>query len=170
MRKTTSGLSRLSIWGSRTRESSGTLKSHAFSYLQVQSGNATRNGFSFLEVQVALLLFGVTLAGLGPLVVMQLKQLEKIEGRFSDRTTHYLVPTTDPWARKLGAAASISIKKLNPGTPLLLNQTPPVNDVSIVSIAKSLTSEEVTAHVSVTVIPSGGGILGNGNGKKGKAK
>jgi prepilin-type N-terminal cleavage/methylation domain-containing protein len=111
----------------------------------------TRNGFSFLELQVALVLFGIALTGLGPLLVMQLKQLEKIEGRFSDRTTYYLVPTSDEWARKLGAAASI--KKIYPGTPPPSNQTPPVNDVSIVSIAKSLTSEEVTAHVSVTVIP-----------------
>ena len=130
----------------------------------------TRSGFSFLELQVALVLFGIALAGLGPLVVMQLKQIEKIERRFSDRTTHYLVPTTDPWARKLGAAASISIKKVDPGTLPPLNQTPPVNVVSIVSIAKSLTSKEVTAHVSVTAIPSGGGILGIGNGKKGLGK
>ncbi len=111
----------------------------------------TRSGFSFLELQVALVLFGIALAGVGPLVVMQLKQLEKIESRFSDRTTYYLVPTTDQWARKLGAAASI--KKFNPGTPPPANQTPPANEVSVVSIAKSLTSEEVTAHVSVTVIP-----------------
>ena len=123
----------------------------------------TRSGFSFLELQVALALFGIALAGLGPLMHMQLKQLEKLEGRFSDRTTYYLVPTTDPWARKLGAAASISIKKVDPGTPPPLNQTPPVNAVSIVAIAKSLASEEVTAQVSVTVIPvipSGGVKLG----------
>lgn len=111
----------------------------------------TRSGFSFLELQVALVLLGIALAGLGPLVHMQLKQLEKIEGRFSDRTTYYLVPTTDQWARKLGATASIT--KVNLGMPPPANQTPPVNEVSIVSIAKSLTSEEVTALVTVTVIP-----------------
>lgn len=111
----------------------------------------TRSGFSFLELQVALTLFGIALAGLGPLVLMQLKQLEKFEGRFRDGTTYYLVPSADQWTRKLGVAASID--KTNSGTPPPSNQTSLANEVSIVSIAKSLTSEEVTAHVSVTVNP-----------------
>jgi hypothetical protein len=47
------------------------------------------------------------LAGLGPLVVMQSKQLRKLESRFDDQTTYYLVPSGSAWARKLGAPASI---------------------------------------------------------------
>jgi prepilin-type N-terminal cleavage/methylation domain-containing protein len=66
-----------------------------------------RAGFSFLELQVALVIFGIALAGLGPLVVMQSRQLGKLESRFDHRTTHYLVPSSSAWARKLGASASI---------------------------------------------------------------
>ena len=78
------------------------------------SQNAVRSGFSLLEFQVALVLFGVALAGLGPLVVMQSRQLQRLEARFDDQTTYYLVPSTDAWARKLGAAASIGTE--DPGS------------------------------------------------------
>lgn len=72
-------------------------------------------GFSFLELQVALVVLGIALAGLGPLVVMHLKQMERVEQRTSDGTVYYLVPSTDGWARKLGAAASI--QTADPGPP-----------------------------------------------------
>jgi type II secretory pathway pseudopilin PulG len=74
-----------------------------------------RIGFSLLELQVAFVLFGIALAGLGPLVVMQSRQLQVLEGRFDDQTTYYLAPSTDAWARKLGVAASI--QTLDPGPP-----------------------------------------------------
>jgi type II secretory pathway pseudopilin PulG len=77
--------------------------------------NAARAGFSFLELQVAFVLLGIALAGLGPLVVMQSKQLRMLESRFDHQTAYYLVPSTDSWARKLGAAASIATE--DPGTP-----------------------------------------------------
>ncbi len=70
--------------------------------------NVARTGFSYLELQVAFVLFGVALAGLGPLVVMQSRQLTQLEDRFDDETTYYLIPSTSAWARKLGAAASIA--------------------------------------------------------------
>ena len=72
-------------------------------------------GFSFLELQVAFVAFGIALAGLGPLVVMQLRQVKQLENRFDRQTTHYLVPSTNRWARKLGAAAAI--QTTDPGTP-----------------------------------------------------
>jgi prepilin-type N-terminal cleavage/methylation domain-containing protein len=46
------------------------------------SKQSTRRGFSFLELQVALILLGIALAGLIPLVVMQSKQLKLIEQRW----------------------------------------------------------------------------------------
>jgi hypothetical protein len=109
-----------------------------------------RAGYSLLELQAALVVFGVAVLGLCPLVVMQSRQLKKLEDRFSPQTTYYLVPSTDPWAQKLGAAASSAVQ--DPGASPPPSQTAPVNDVQIVALEKSLTSEEVTAHVSVQVI------------------
>jgi len=76
---------------------------------------AAPSGFSLLELQVAFVLFGIALAGLGPLVVMQLRQIKMLETRFNDQTTYYLAPSTNAWARKLGAAASIQTE--DPGPP-----------------------------------------------------
>ena len=81
----------------------------------VHSKNAPRPGFSLLELQVSFVIFGIALAGLGPLVVMQSRQLQQFESRFDDQTAYYLVPSTDDWARKLGAPASIETE--DPGSP-----------------------------------------------------
>lgn len=74
-----------------------------------------RKGFSLLELQVAFVVFAIAVAGLGPLVVMQSKHLKKIEDRFNDQSTYYLGPSSDEWARKLGAGASL--KTQDPGPP-----------------------------------------------------
>ncbi len=81
-----------------------------------------RQGFSFLDVQVALVVFAVALMGLYPLVVMQSKQAKKIDGWVSPKTTYYLVPSSDEWARKLGAVASIQTQNpgVRPPPPVLL--------------------------------------------------
>lgn len=76
-----------------------------------------RIGFSLLELQVAFVVFGIALAGLGPLVVMQSRQVRELEGRFDDQTTYYLVPATDAWARKLGAPASIDTEDPGAAAP-----------------------------------------------------
>ncbi|MHC4179932.1 MAG: golvesin C-terminal-like domain-containing protein [Planctomycetota bacterium] len=81
--------------------------------------NAVRAGFSLLELQVAFVIFGIALAGLGPLVVMQSRQLQELESRFDDQTTYYLVPSTDAWARKLGAAASIATEDPGPAASVV---------------------------------------------------
>lgn len=77
--------------------------------------NASRTGFSLLELQVAFVLFGIALAGLGPLVVMQSRQLQQLESRLDDQTTYYLVPSTDAWASKLGVPALLETAE--PGAP-----------------------------------------------------
>ena len=69
--------------------------------------NTPRIGYSLLELQVAFVVFGIALAGMGPLVIMQSRQLQTLEGRFDDQTSYYLVPSTDAWTRRLGAPASI---------------------------------------------------------------
>ncbi len=110
-----------------------------------------RAGISLLELQVALVLFGIALAGLGPLVVMHLKQLKRLENRLSDTSTYYLTPSSDAWARKLGAAAAISSAASEPADAA--SPASPTNNIEILSVDKSFAGEEVTVQVSVTAVP-----------------
>jgi hypothetical protein len=75
-----------------------------------------------LELVVAVLLFAIALGGLCPLVVMQSKQLQKLQSRFSSQATYYLAPATDDWTRKLGAAAGLQSQDpgAGPQSPILL--------------------------------------------------
>ncbi len=66
-----------------------------------------RRGFSLVELEVAFVVFAIAMTGLCPLVVMQSKHLKKIENRFSHTNVYYLQPSTDAWARKLGACATV---------------------------------------------------------------
>jgi hypothetical protein len=103
-------------------------------------------GFSMLELQISLVLFGIALTGFGPLVVMHSRQLAKLEKQFSPHTTYYLVPPAEPWARKLGAAASVATSSSagqSNGQPVA------VNDVQIQLVDKTLESQTVTAWVTV---------------------
>jgi hypothetical protein len=85
-----------------------------------------------LEVQVAFVLLGIGLAGLCPLVVVQLRQVRLLELRLRGQMmetsritgvsqtmvivtggvilptpTYYIVPWQNPWARKLGGSAQV---------------------------------------------------------------
>jgi hypothetical protein len=106
-----------------------------------------RAAFSLLELQVAFVVFGIALTGLCPLVVMQTRHVKNLEARLNPQTVYYLVPSSDLWTAKLGAAATVTPQLVVPAPP----PTPPapVNQVQILSLDKSLTSEIVTAHVSV---------------------
>jgi hypothetical protein len=72
-----------------------------------------RYGFSLLELGVAMAVLGFALLGGFPLVVVYSRGLSKLE-RSSPMdlpgvsTTWYLIPSSDPWARKLGAAAQVT--------------------------------------------------------------
>lgn len=81
-----------------------------------------RPGFTFLELQVALVVFAVALSGLYPLVVMQSKHAKKIDGWLSSKSTYFLVPSSDEWARKLGAVASMQTQDpgVKPSAPVML--------------------------------------------------
>ena len=74
-------------------------------------------GFSYLELVVALALFGIALTGTTRLVVTQSRQISKLEGRLNFEGTSYLVPSSDAWARKLGAAAAIDSVDPGPAPP-----------------------------------------------------
>jgi prepilin-type N-terminal cleavage/methylation domain-containing protein len=71
-------------------------------------GQESRCGFSLLELTVALTLFGIALTGVFPLVVMQSRAMASLERRGPVVGRWYLAPSVDPWARKLGAGASLT--------------------------------------------------------------
>jgi hypothetical protein len=79
---------------------------------------------------------------------MQTRHVKNLQARLNPQTVYYLVPFSDSWTAKLGAAASVTSQLVVPTPP----PTPPtpVNQVQILSLDKSLTSEIVTAHVSVS--------------------
>ncbi|HVC98345.1 MAG TPA: prepilin-type N-terminal cleavage/methylation domain-containing protein [Pirellulales bacterium] len=106
-----------------------------------------RRGFTILELEVAMVLFGVALMGVCPLIVMYTKQLRNLQGRFNPQTAYYLVPSADAWTRKLGAAASVVT--VAPGAPQPPGSSTPVNDVEIQSLEKSFTGEAITVYAQV---------------------
>ena len=67
-----------------------------------------RRGFSYLETQVAMVLFMMTVSGVIPLFAIQTRQISRVEGRFPAGTTQYLVQPEGRWAKKLGAPALLS--------------------------------------------------------------
>lgn len=78
----------------------------------------SRPGFSLLELQVALILLGIALAGIGPLTVMRARHLKRIEDRFRPDTRYLLVPDRSEWARKLGSTGTLEpADSANPSTP-----------------------------------------------------
>ena len=110
-------------------------------------GLSFRHAASFLELQMALVVFCVALSGLCPLVIMQSKQLATMQTWMPPETTHYLVPASNIWARKLGAVATMQSTQpaaAGPGAPATI-----VNVVSILSLNRSLSSQQVTVIVSV---------------------
>src|SRR5947208_4460657 len=98
-----------------------------------------RAGFSFLELQVSFIVFGIALGGMAPVVLTHMKQVKKLEDRLNAQAPIYLVPRSDPWARKLGAGAAIQY--VDPGDPLPVGMIRHANLVTILSIDRTLTSE-----------------------------
>lgn len=76
-----------------------------------------RRGFSYLETQVAMVLFMMTVSGAVPLAVIQTRQLARVESRFEPGTTQYLNQPEGRWARKLGAPAILSDTPPEPAEP-----------------------------------------------------
>ena len=113
-------------------------------------GSGRRPAFSLLELEVAFVVFGVALSGLCPLVVMQTRHVKDLEARLSPQTVYYLVPSSNTWAQKIGAAATVMTQVPLPVSPP--SAPSPVNQVQILSLDKTLTGQTVTAHVLVQAI------------------
>ncbi len=101
-----------------------------------------------VEVQVAFVLFGIALAGIGPCLAMYTKHLRKVQQRFDPQNVYYLVPSTDLWTRKLGAAAALATLDPGPVTPPAMT-TPPANTVEVNSLDRSMVGQDLTATVTV---------------------
>ncbi len=125
--------------------------------LGMRGWRSTRRGFSLLEFDVAMVLLGLTLAGLFPLAAMHSRVLRSLEERFAVTGRWYFAPSTDVWARKLGAAATLV--REDPG-PLPEGPTDVDNEVEIVAFERSLDSEEVVVRVSVTTVSDETSLVG----------
>ncbi len=105
----------------------------------------SRLGISWLELQAACAVFGILLSGLAPFTVMYLKQVATFEKRLNDSTVYYLIPSTDPWARKLGAAATIT--STAPETPPAFVPMP-IGSNQILSFDEPFSGDQLSATVS----------------------
>ncbi len=113
----------------------------------VASPQAVRRGSSFIEIQVAFVVLGLTLGAVGPMTVSQLRQATRIEKRFSNDSVYYVARPSTPWASKLGAAASIGTA--DPGSPSPLPSST-INDLTINDLNTDITSETLSAEIEVT--------------------
>jgi hypothetical protein len=138
-----------------------------------------RRGYTLLEVQVAFALLGIGLAGLCPLVVMQLRQVRVLEKRLQGQVveyswsvgtsqtmltaqTYYLIPWQNPLARKLsGAAQVVAANQIggtlasptipcDPGPMNVPSQAPGPYSVNAVELDATSGSQNVTAYVDVS--------------------
>jgi hypothetical protein len=126
-----------------------------------------RRGYMLFEVQVAFVLLGIGLAGLCPLVVMQLRQVRKLELRLQGQVsshgvtmvmptapTYYIMPWQNQWAQKLAGSAQIVESTpipCDPG-PLTPGGTFPSFTVTVVELDAPPYSQSVTAYVDVTAL------------------
>jgi type II secretory pathway pseudopilin PulG len=130
----------------------------------------SRRGTSLLEVQIAFALLGVALAGLAPLVVMQLRQVRQLELRLQGEVVqtrtasgmcqmilpgqnYFVVPWRNPWARKLTGSGQILTSQTSPCDPgplPLPTPAPTAFPVTIVELNAAPGSQNLTATVDVS--------------------
>jgi type II secretory pathway pseudopilin PulG len=130
----------------------------------------SRRGYTLIEVQVAFAVLGIGLAGLCPLVVMQLRQVRQLELRLQAEVVqksfltgqtqtmlqgnlYYIVPWTNPMAQKVAGSGLILTTPANPCDPGSLpvsTPAPQAYPVTIVELNATPTGQTITAYVSVT--------------------
>jgi hypothetical protein len=106
-----------------------------------------RRAYVLFDVQMAFVVLGIGLAGLCPLVVMQLRQVRMLEMRLRGQ----VIETS----RVTGVSRAMVITSAIPCDPGPLNagSTTPQNTVSIVGPLTFPNSQSVTAYVDITSIP-----------------
>jgi type II secretory pathway pseudopilin PulG len=122
-------------------------------------------GYTLLEVQVSFALLGIGLAGLCPLVVMQLRQVRQLELRLEGQvvhtnpatgvsqtmlagTTYYIVPWNNSWAQKVTGSAQILTSATNPcDAPVVSYGTYPL---TIIELDAAPYSQTATVYVDVS--------------------
>jgi type II secretory pathway pseudopilin PulG len=130
----------------------------------------TRCGYTLLEVQVAFALLGIGLAGICPLVVMQLRQVRQLELRLEGQVIatnprtglqqtmlpgipYYIVPWTNVWAQKLAGSGQIltsASSACDPGYLTLPTSPPQSYPVTIIELDAAPYSQSATVYVDVT--------------------
>src|SRR5688500_2205366 len=101
-------------------------------------------GFTLLELQVALVLLTMGMMTLASLLATQARAEKRIARGVTPGSTVYLTQSSDPWVKKLGAPARISIDELTLTAPASVTA---VNDVAIVEKSQDLEAETMTVTV-----------------------
>ena len=121
-------------------------------------------------MQVAFALLGIGLAGLCPLVVMQLRQVRQLELRLQgnvvktspatgqsqtmlEGNTYYIVPWTNVWAQKLTGSGQIltsAASSCDPGYLKLPSSPPQSYPVTIVELDAAPYNQTATVYVDVS--------------------
>jgi prepilin-type N-terminal cleavage/methylation domain-containing protein len=136
--------------GPARRPSAPDTSSRSTSAMRTRPGIATRPAFTYLEVQVALSLFGITLAGLGSMALTQIRLVRSLEHRVAcqpmqgapialGRSNRSVIASVDAdpdagavlrsaeaWARRLGAGASLVSISLDPGGSAVVGSPAPL--------------------------------------------
>jgi hypothetical protein len=129
-----------------------------------------RRGYTLLEVQVSFALLGIGLAGLCPVVSMQLRQVRVLEKRLQGQVvetnpvsgnahtmltanTYYVVPWQNPWTQKLSGSGQIltsTVSLCDPGALPVPFPAPLSYPVTVVELNAPPYSQTVTAYVKVS--------------------
>jgi hypothetical protein len=104
-------------------------------------------GFTLLELQVALVLLTMGMMTLASLLATQARTEKRIARGFTPDSTIHLTRSNDPWVRKLGVPARISVEELSLTAPTAVTAT---NNVAIVGQSNNLEAETMTVTVDVT--------------------
>src|SRR5439155_15958730 len=83
-----------------------------------------RQGFTLLELQVAIVLLAFGIMTICSLMASQTRLLKRLEMGFSSGWTVYVTRSHDPWVRNLSAPARVSPAPLTQTTPSPLASPP----------------------------------------------
>lgn len=110
-----------------------------------------RRASSYLEVQAAFAVLGVSLAGLAPAVVSQLRMASRIDTLLPAGGSLDLTPSEESWHRKLGLDAGLSA--IDPGPPAAETDPTPTHRVEVVLVDLAGPPGRASVEVLVGEIP-----------------